>query len=213
MNKQKQLWEALAKENSKYYINSDKGRGITVAEFRESGLETYKRLIADDDLIFDGKLIKNRESILDFGCGNGRITEYMAHDFKKVYGVDISKTMIAEARERLRGLMNVYLSEIDGVHISLPASSVETVFAYLVFQHVKEREMVEGAFAEIFRILKKGGIFKVLMRSDKQKDMNAWWSGVEYDEKSIAKVYRKVGFGLAKIEYVDKFAYWLWLTK
>ncbi len=207
MNRQRELWEKLARENSKYYINSDRGRGITEAEFRESGVNSYKRLVAGDELV------KSRRSILDFGCGNGRLTEYMAHDFKKVYGVDISKTMIAEARERLKGLTNVYLAEIDGIHIPLPASSVETVFSYLVFQHIKEREMVEEAFVEIFRILKKGGVFKVLMRSDKQKDMNAWWSGVEYDEGSIKIVYEKIGFKLKKIEFTDKYAFWLWLQK
>lgn len=207
MNNQKILWEKLAKENSKYYINSDKGRGITEAEFRQSGADTYKRFITDDELI------KNRQSILDFGCGNGRLTEYMAKDFKKVFGVDISRTMILEARERLKNLMNVYLTEIDGQHIPLPDGSINIVFSYLVFQHIKTREMVESAFADIYRVLTPGGIFKVLLRSDKQKDMNRWWSGVAYSENSIAKVYAKIGFKMLKIEHVERHAYWLWVQK
>ena len=73
--------------------------------------------------------------------------------------------------------------------------------------------MVQGAFVEIFRILKPNGIFKVLMRSDKQKDMNRWWAGVEYDPDSVRMVYEKMGFKFLKIEHVDKYAYWLWLQK
>jgi ubiquinone/menaquinone biosynthesis C-methylase UbiE len=204
---QKQLWERLAKENSKYYINSDKGRRITEEEFRESGAQTYQKYIAND------KLLGSRGVILDYGCGNGRLTEFMAKDFKKVFGADISKTMIEEAGERLANLMNVYLKEIDGEHTPLPDSSVDIVFAYLVFQHIKTREMVEEAFRDIYRILTLGGIFKVLMRSDKQKDMNRWWSGVDYNEESVKEVYNTVGFKLLKLEHVDKYAFWLWLKK
>lgn len=207
MNKQKDLWEKLAKENSKYYINSDKGRGITEEQFRQSGKSTYERFVAGDELI------KDEDSILDFGCGTGRLTEFMAKDFKKVVGVDISATMIAQAKARLKDLKNVELLEIDGAFIPLPDSSIDNVFSYLVFQHIKEREMVENAFKDIYRILSPGGIFKVLLRSDKQKDMSRWWSGVEYTPESIRDLYEMVGFSLLKSEYQDRHAFWLWLQK
>lgn len=204
---QKQLWEKLAKENSRYYINSDFGRGITEEKFRQSGEDAYQRLIASDGLI------RSRESILDFGCGTGRLTEFMAKDFKKVIGVDISATMIAQGRSRLKKLKNVELLEIDGQSIPLPDESIDTVFSYLVFQHIKDREMVENSFREIFRILSPEGVFKVLLRSDKQKDMSRWWSGVEYNQESTRELYKKIGFSLLKTEPADKYAFWLWLVK
>lgn len=207
MNKQKEIWEKLAKKNSRYYINSDLGRGITESEFRQSGENTYKKFIIEDKLLDIGGII------LDFGCGSGRLTEFMAKDFKKVYGVDISRTMIELASERLNNLTNVYLTENDGQHIPLPENSIDVVFSYLVFQHIKDRVMVEGAYAEIFRVLKHKGIFKVLMRSDKQKDMDHWWSGVEYSEVAIKEIYDKVGFKHLHLEHIDKNAYWLWLQK
>lgn len=207
MNKQKILWERLAKENSRYYINSDFGRAISEKKFKRSGENAYRRLVAEDELL------KSRESILDFGCGTGRLTEFMAKDFKKVIGVDISGTMIIQGRQRLKNLKNVELLEIDGQHIPLPGDSIDIVLSYLVFQHIKTREMVEGAFAEIYRVLVPGGIFKVLLRSDKQKDMKRWWSGVEYNEESIRKVYQNTGFTPLKVEHLDKNAFWLWLKK
>ena len=51
MNKQKELWNKLAKDNSKYYVASYKGKGITEEEFVESGREDYKNLILNDELI------------------------------------------------------------------------------------------------------------------------------------------------------------------
>ncbi|OGM56169.1 hypothetical protein A3E46_02280 [Candidatus Woesebacteria bacterium RIFCSPHIGHO2_12_FULL_46_16] len=207
MINQKQLWEKLAKENSKYYINSDKGRGITDEDFRESGKTAYGRLITGDELL------KNRGTILDYGCGTGRLMEFMANDFNKVIGVDISATMVAEGKQRLRELTNVEFMETDGQYIPLPDKSIDIVFSYLVFQHIKERGMVEQTFKEIFRVLAPGGIFKVLLRSDKQKDMNRWWSGVEYSKDSIRALYEPMGFRLLKAESVDRYAFWLWLQK
>lgn len=207
MNKQKNLWEKLARENWKYFINSDFGRSITDDQFRHSGKEDYEKLIIQDPLL------KNRDTILDFGCGAGRLTEYMANDFKKVVGVDISPTMISLAKKRLNKLKNVEFLEINGSELPLPDNSIDQVFAFLVFQHIKNRQMVEKLFTEVIRILKPRGIFKVLLRSDKQRDMNRWWSGVEYDEGQSKKLYEMAGFKLLKIEHRDRSAYWLWLTK
>lgn len=207
MNKQKEHWEKLAKKNSKYYINSDKGRSISDSDFRESGLKTYTKYILED------KLLQSRDTILDYGCGNGRLTEFMASDFKRVIGLDISETMIKEGKKRLSGFKNVELLEIDGETITLPNSSIDIVFSYLVFQHIKQKDMVINTYRQIFNVLKKGGVFKVLMRSDKQPDMNRWWSGVDFKPEEIKTVYEDIGFKLVKIEALDKFAYWLWLTK
>lgn len=207
MQDQKQLWEKLATENSKYYINSDNGRGITEEQFRESGKNAYKKYITEDELI------NNKKTIVDFGCGTGRLTEFMAKDFETVTGLDISRTMIAQGENRLRELKNVKLLETNGKTIPLPDNFIDLVFSYLVFQHIKTRSMVKNTFKEIYRILKPQGVFKVLLRSDKQKDMNRWWSGVEFNEKSIKTLYEKIGFKLIKIEYQDKYAFWLWLEK
>lgn len=207
MNRQKRLWEELAQKNSKYHINTDFGRDITDDQFKTSGKESYEKLVKNDGLIW------TRDSVLDFGCGIGRITEFMAKDFKNVYGIDISPTMITQAKKRLAGFNNVRLLETDGVNIPLQENSIDFVFAYLVFQHIKDRNIVEGAFREIHRVLKPSGVFKVLLRSDKQPDMSKWWSGAEYDQNEIKKLYEKIGFKLMKVENVNKDSYWIWLQK
>ena len=51
MNSQKQLWEGLAKANSKYYVASFKGKDITEDEYSDSGWEDYKKHISRDELI------------------------------------------------------------------------------------------------------------------------------------------------------------------
>lgn len=203
MNKQKQLWEKLAKKNSKYYINSDYGRGISEELFRESGQEDSIKHVSLDPFF------KIHKVFLEIGCGNGRMTEFIKEGYN-VLGIDISGEMIQEARKRVP---EVYFAETDGYTIPFDDSSIDIVFSYLVFQHMKTREMVESNFREAYRVLKPGGVFKVRIRTDKVKSMEPWWAGIAYTEQSIGELIKSVGFELLKTKAVEDYGLWLWLKK
>jgi len=208
----KKLWNKLAKENALYYINSDKGKGITEKEFWESGRDSFFKLIVNDDMI-KARFKPYENTAVDLGCGIGRITLFMATYFDKVTGLDISKEMIKRAKKKTRGIVDrIDYIETDGETIPMDDNSTDFVFSYLVFQHIKDRKMVEKNFKEVYRVLKPKGLFKVLIRSDKV-DINKWWGGVEYTEQSIGKLIKKVGFNLLKTEPVKDYAFWLWLEK
>jgi len=202
----KDLWEKLAKDNSRYYINSDKGKGITESEFTESGRKDYNRLIKEDNHIPLGGVI------LEIGCGTGRMTEFMVDDFEVVIGVDISKEMVKQGRKRLKEKLNIIFLENDGYTFPIEDNEIDVVFSYIVFQHMKNRKMVESNFKETYRVLKHKGIFKVRIRTDKV-DLNRWWGGVEYTEQSIGKIIKKIGFDIIKTEPVKDYGLWLWLQK
>jgi len=199
----KKLWDKLAKTNSKYYINSDKGKGITEEQFKHSGWVDFRDLILKDDFV------KEEGTFLDHGCGIGRITQYANGIFDKVIGIDISGEMIKQAKDRLPDIRFI---ETDGMTIPLADNSIDLVFSYLVFQHMKNREMVEANFKEVYRILKLKGMFKVRIRTD-NVDKDRWWGGVEYTEQSIGKLIKEVGFELQKSEAVGDYGIWLWLEK
>ena len=223
MNKLKALWDKLAKENSMYYINTDKGKRITEEQFRESGRKDYLKYIIEDRFIV-GRFTLSEVTILEIGVGTGRIAEFMAEDFHHVIGIDISGEMIKQGKKRLglkdtTGEINeggfvegIELIETDGRTIPLPANCIDIAFSYLVFQHIKDRKMVEKNFEEVYRVLKPKGMFKVRIRSDKV-NLNKWWGGVEYTEQSIGKLIKRIGFELLKTEPVGNYGFWLWLEK
>ena len=202
MNSQKQLWEGLAKANSKYYVASFKGKDITEDEYSDSGWEDYKKHISRDELI------KIENNFLEIGCGTGRMTEWIAQMWPEVIAVDISRNMIKEGKKRLKEIENIQWIETDGEAIPLPSNSIDFTFSYLVFQHFKTEKMIQNNFKEVYRVLKEGGMFKVLVRSDKV-DVNTWWGGVDCDE-NIAIDQR---FKLMKKEKVKSYGLWLWLKK
>jgi SAM-dependent methyltransferase len=46
--------------------------------------------------------VPSRENYLDFACGTGRVLSYVERHFRSAVGLDISATMLAAARERVR---------------------------------------------------------------------------------------------------------------
>lgn len=214
MNKQKILWEKLAKENANYYINSDYGKSIKEDQFRRSGLNDYRKYVIDwyhNKQQIIGEFYKYGV-LLEIGCGNGRMTEFMAKNFEKVIGIDISGEMIKQGKERMKHLKNIELLETDGLTIPLPDQSVNRVFSYLVFQHMKTKEMVESNFREVYRVLMSFGLFKVLLRTDKV-DINKWWGGVSVSKNELKELAGKTGFNILDTERVKDYAQWAWLMK
>lgn len=208
---QKSLWEKLARVNPLFYIASKFGREITEEQFEETSIEDFKKLIHEDDLI-----VKDNDGIwLDLGCGNGRITKWMAYRCKRVYGVDISGEMIRLANERMKGYtrQNITFFENDGEHILAPDNTFDFVFSYLVFQHIKTYHMIVNNFVEIARTLKPGGIFKVLLR--KKQEPLKWWNGGQAVDMVFCKeLAKQIGLEIIKTDYDDQdYTFWLWLKK
>ena len=100
--------------------------------------------------------------ILDFGCGMGRLTNALAesHDPTKVFGIDISETMISHAK----------VNTVEGIHYSIVGQQgdfpleeefFDRIYSYAVFQHISNRSVVEKSLQEIARTLKVGGYLKL----------------------------------------------------
>jgi trans-aconitate methyltransferase len=70
---------------------------------------------------------------LDFGCGIGRATVALAHDFKRVVGVDCSREMVrrAERHNRVRYMRTDTLRIFAG-------SAFDLVFSALTLQHLPD---------------------------------------------------------------------------
>ena len=211
----KHLWNKLAKENYKFYINTELGREITYGQFIISGEDDYKKHVEDDEIITAHFAHKENCTALEIGCGAGRILRPMSRDFGHVIGTDISGEMLAKARD----IVDAELLETDGEHIPLSDNSVDFVFSFLVFQHMKNYVLVENNFKDVVRILKPGGVFKVLMRTDliRNKEWHdrhfQWWEGVPFKQHMLEHLVKRFKFNLLKEELFDKERTWMWLEK
>ena len=94
------------------------------------------------------------ETVLDAGCGSGRVTELLLERLPegRVIAVDSSPSMIEQARQRLRG-RRVELLESDLAELRLD-DQVDAVFSNAVFHWVPDHEAL---FAALFGTLRPGG--------------------------------------------------------
>lgn len=100
--------------------------------------------------------LKKGSSILDLGCGNGRLLYPLSLRYRSVnfVGVDFSAAMLRFAMDG----KNIMYARNDGVTIPFDDNYFEGGYSMIMFQHIPN-ENFEGYLKEVYRVLKPGGIF------------------------------------------------------
>ncbi|MBU0664946.1 MAG: methyltransferase domain-containing protein [Proteobacteria bacterium] len=94
-------------------------------------------------------------SLLDIGCGMGFIIDIAKLHFRRIIGIDITEAMLERVNCESESCdISLQVAEIE--HMLFPDEAFEVVTAYAVIHHLHE---LKPAFAEVFRVLKPGGVF------------------------------------------------------
>ena len=98
------------------------------------------------------------KSILDFGCGVGRTLLAFAAEGRELVGLDVSPTMLQEARLNCEfyGAANVRLLQSDD-KLSQLAGQFDLIHSCIVFQHIPV-ERGRAIFSKLLQHLRCGGI-------------------------------------------------------
>lgn len=144
--------------------------------------------------------LPERPTILDLGCGVGRLAFAIGSTFPAcvVVGVDISPAILAVARER-RAVDNVSLIPGDGRE--LPAFlRVDAAYSMLMFQHIPA-DACAGYVREVARVLSTGGKFRFqdvigtadqfLSHQTSESEMIGWCedAGLEVIESETSRLH------------------------
>jgi SAM-dependent methyltransferase len=97
------------------------------------------------------------KTVLDLGCGSGENLVPMVKRGANVIGMDISPELVALAGQRLEsyGIGSVKLLVGSAYETGLPDDSIDVVFSSALLHHLD----LPKARAEIYRILRPGGVF------------------------------------------------------
>jgi SAM-dependent methyltransferase len=156
-------WTRLGEDDPLWAVCVDpakRGGRWDVQEFLASG----RAEIADAVTSLDNLgLCAGRDDALDFGCGAGRLTAALAAHFTAVTGVDISPSMLAEARAMHAGNDRCRFVHNDSPGLSaFPNESFDLVYSSLVLQHMPT-DLAGGYLAEFIRLLRPGGAIVILV--------------------------------------------------
>jgi len=109
------------------------------------------------DLEFIGSYCKKGDKVLDFGCGNGRLWEFLQKKNIDYTGLDISDKLLAKAKNQFRG-PGINFQKISGLDsLPLESDSFNAVYAIAVFHHLPGKEIRKKMAAELYRILRPEG--------------------------------------------------------
>lgn len=99
---------------------------------------------------------KPGDTILDLGCGNGRLFQlFEKHDLGVTYiGQDQSEGLISYAKE---AFPNGQFTLGSMTHIPLSDKSVDCVYSIAAFHHLPDDASRQACLSEIARVLKPGG--------------------------------------------------------
>ena len=136
-------WERFGRSDPYYGVYStDEFRG------RELAPEVRERFFASGERHVEEVLSRVRqlvnpgfrpERVLDYGCGVGRVLIPLARHARQAVGIDVSPSMLDEARRNCEAL------GVSGVELETPAAlprlgQFDLVHSILVLQHIPQRE-------------------------------------------------------------------------
>ncbi len=138
-------WKAYGKKDPYFgVLTHDKYRDENLNEehkqdFFETGRKYAKRVYKHIRERLDPNF--NPESVLDFGCGTGRLAIGFAENSKEVVGIDISQDMLDEAQRNALHFghkhLEFYLS--DDELCAVKDRQFDLVNCYIVLQHINPK--------------------------------------------------------------------------
>jgi ubiquinone/menaquinone biosynthesis C-methylase UbiE len=109
-------------------------------------------------------------TVLELGCGTGRVTFPIARDGVSIAGIDRSADMLARAvqrRRRLRKKATIQLIRGDIRHLPFPGGSFPLVIApYGILQSLLHERDLAATLAAVGRVLAPGGTFGLELVAD-----------------------------------------------
>lgn len=135
-------------------------------------------------------------SVLELGCGYGRILPALAAKAKLVTGIDTSCASLELARETLADARNVLLTAADAVKLPFRNTAFDVVACVqngISAFHVDQRASIE----EALRVTKVGGTALFSSYSDKFWDERLEWFELQADAGLLGEIdYERTGDGV-----------------
>jgi SAM-dependent methyltransferase len=95
------------------------------------------------------------QRVLDFGCGTGRLSEWLVNEGATVNGVDATPEMVRRARE---AVPRASFFDIDGFQLPFADDSHDAVISVYVLQYyVADPDAMGALLAELARVLRPSG--------------------------------------------------------
>jgi SAM-dependent methyltransferase len=154
------FWDEAARTDLYWYI-ATRNTG-DISDFYASGSAEADALLALCDILPD-----EGQTLLEIGCGAGRMTRRLSDLFGQVIALDVSAEMLKKAQDVLADRHNVGYVHGNGYDLSdLADQSVDIAFSYITLQHVPTAAGLLSYVREVARVLRPGGQAALQVRAN-----------------------------------------------
>lgn len=209
LNKIREFWNVTSLHDAKFErVSKSKTQKQSESAFRD---EVVNALI-DDCIIHDDIDLAN-STILDFGCGVGRILKQVSKRSETCYGADISPNMLKYAKEYVDNDSVQFL--LCDPKIPAESDMFDLVYTFHVLQHIPTRGDLINALSEIRRILKPSGravlhFIKKISETDKEPGS---FAGYRPTQEVAVKMCEDLGYVYRDVKIVEGGSFILYLGK
>lgn len=148
------------------------------------------------------KLLKNKKKILDLGIGTGWLTKYIDKE-TEYHGI----TYRQAEKERLKelGYNNIKILDLEEENLPYKNETFDLIYAGDILEHFEKKDL-QRIIQEVYRVLKKNGVFIAITPSDYNSFFYGEWSHVRpYNHDSLPALLRQFNFKNVDWCYPDWF--------
>lgn len=143
----------------------------------------------DDFKLFD-QYVNTGDRILDIGCGNGRLAEYLSDKNVDYVGIDSSDKLIDHARQKNP---KAKFKVADATTVPFSDNEFNTVFCIATLHHIPSVKLRQKVIQEAFRVVRSGGY---LIMTEWNLWNKRWW-------KLLSRYALKKLAGKSKLDWGD----------
>ena len=125
--------------------------------------------------------------VLELGCGYGRILPRLAWKANSVIGIDASHASLKLGREKLKGISNCHLLNMDAVRLAFADRVFDIVVCIqngISAFHVDQRILIR----ESLRVIRSGGIVLFSSYSEKFWDARLEWFRLQSEAGLLGEI-------------------------
>ena len=207
-------WDQRARENARHFVATSQ-QDWTDEDFFESGrIWISYHVVPYIDLLRAGRN-PSEMRVLEIGCGAGRMTMGLSEIFGWIDAVDVSREMIAVARNSLAHCSNVRFHVNNGVDLKLfSGAQFDFVFSAIVFQHIPSKVIIDSYIKEAYRVLRPGSFFKFQLQGRHiPREDTSTWVGVGFAEEELMAAAKAAGFRVHCMTGAGTQEFWITLQK
>lgn len=154
-------------------------------------------------------------AVLDVGCGTGITLGELSSRFALATGVDVSDSMIEEARRRFPACT---FKAFDGTVIPAADASFDVVYAINVFHHVPP-PMRLALISDMARVTKPGGLVALFEHNGRHPLTMRVVNSCAFDEDAILlptqeskDLLGRAGLQAIRARYIIFIPFWDWIS-